>query len=247
MRDPPGEQKQVTEEWAGTRIERPLIENGCSIPVTNKNRDKYIHLYTEYSLKTSISTQFEAFSRGFYKVRLGFFKNNDDLQIVNTIIIHVDAVLSLARRMIESPFGALLSSRQVYAGNALKLFKPEELELLVCGLPHLDFEALEAVTKYEGGYTESHVVVRYFWEAIHAMNIKEKKKFLFFSTGCDRAPLDGLGSMRFVIQKGGADSDRLPVAHTCFNTLILPEYSSRGKLQKKLMTAIENSEGFGLQ
>jgi hypothetical protein len=33
------------------------------------------------------------------------------------------------------------------------LFNPPELELLVCGLPHLDFEQLEAAAKYEGGYS----------------------------------------------------------------------------------------------
>jgi hypothetical protein len=30
-------------------------------------------------------------------------------------------------------------------------------------------------------------------------------------------------------------------------TLLLPEYSSRDKLQRKLMTAIQNAQGFGLQ
>jgi hypothetical protein len=38
----------------------------------------------------------------------------------------------------------------VCGGPALTLFTPAELELLVCGLPHLDFEALERVAKYEG-------------------------------------------------------------------------------------------------
>lgn len=59
----------MTEEWAGSHIEKPLMKDGCSTPVTNKNRDKYIHLYIKYFLETSISKQFEAFSRGFDKVR----------------------------------------------------------------------------------------------------------------------------------------------------------------------------------
>ena len=32
--------------------------------------------------------------------------------------------------------------------QALELFSPRELELLVCGNPVLDFEALERVTQY---------------------------------------------------------------------------------------------------
>lgn len=43
------------------------------------------------------------------------------------------------------------------------------------------------------------------------------------------------------------DSERLPSAHTCFNVLMLPDYSTRSKLKTKLLTAIENAQGFGLK
>lgn len=33
----------------------------------------------------------------------------------------------------------------------------------------------------------------------------------------------------------------------CFNYLLLPDYSSKEKLRSRLLTAIENSQGFGLQ
>jgi HECT-domain (ubiquitin-transferase) len=38
----------------------------------------------------------------------------------------------------------------VASGSALVLFNPHELELLVCGLPHLDFAALQKAATYEG-------------------------------------------------------------------------------------------------
>lgn len=50
-----------------------------------------------------------------------------------------------------------------------------------------------------------------------------------------------------VISKNGGDSDRLPTAHTCFNHLLLPSYSSKAKLRDRLDLAIEQSEGFGLR
>lgn len=50
-----------------------------------------------------------------------------------------------------------------------------------------------------------------------------------------------------VISKNGGDSDRLPTAHTCFNHLLLPSYSTKAKLKERLNLAIEQSEGFGLQ
>jgi len=62
-----------------------------------------------------------------------------------------------------------------------------------------------------------------------------------------RAPVGGLGQLRLVIQRAGGDTDRLPSAHTCFNYLLLPEYASQGKLRQRLLLAIENAQGFGLQ
>ena len=40
---------------------------------------------------------------------------------------------------------------------------------------------------------------------------------------------------------------QLPTASTCFSVLLLPEYSSKEKLQKKLQIALKNATGFGLQ
>ena len=39
---------------------------------------------------------------------------------------------------------------------------------------------------------------------------------------------------------------RLPVAHTCFNVLDLPPYPNKEIMKDKLLTAIMNTEGFGL-
>jgi hypothetical protein len=38
----------------------------------------------------------------------------------------------------------------------------------------------------------------------------------------------------------------LPMAHTCFNQLLLPHYADTRLLKEKLIIAISNSEGFGL-
>jgi len=69
---------------------------------------------------------------------------------------------------------------------------------------------------------------------------------LFFCTGCDRAPIKGLGSLKLKISRTGADEESLPSVHTCFNHLVLPEYKSKEKFEIKLRMAIQNSEGFGL-
>jgi hypothetical protein len=60
----------------------------------------------------------------------------------------------LLEASIEKQFSAFRSGfLRVCGGPALTLFSPPELELLICGLPHLDFEALEGVSRYEGGYS----------------------------------------------------------------------------------------------
>jgi len=47
----------------------------------------------------------------------------------------------------------LLAYMQLCGGPALKLFRPEELEKLICGGQNLDFLALEQHTRYDDGFT----------------------------------------------------------------------------------------------
>lgn len=89
--------------------------------------------------------------------------------------------------------------------------------------------------------------MKHFWRAVHSFGEDEKRLLLKFSTGSDRAPINGLASMKFVISRNGPDSDRLPTSHTCFNHLLLPEYESYEKTEEKLLCAIRQSEGFGLR
>lgn len=50
---------------------------------------------------------------------------------------------------------------QVCNGEVLQMFRWEELHLLICGSPELDFEALEEVTHYDDGFTEDSECIRY--------------------------------------------------------------------------------------
>lgn len=141
---------------------------------------------------------------------------------------------------------------------------------LVVGNENYDWRELEATTEYKNGeagnlanvvlshlrtcfffsvfgpgYDKDHPTIRNFWSVFHDLSLNDKKKFLLFLTGCDRIPILGMKSLKLVIQKAG-DENFLPVAHTCFNTLDLPNYATREKLRYKLMKAIQHTEGFGL-
>lgn len=74
-----------------------------------------------------------------------------------------------------------------------------------------------------------------------------KKKFLFFTTGSDRIPVGGISEMTFKITRLPHKTKNLPEAHTCFNQLVLPRYENIQILREKLITAISNAEGFGLE
>lgn len=80
-----------------------------------------------------------------------------------------------------------------------QILKPAELELIICGSQVLDLVELEKSARYQDGFEESSETIKHFWEVVHSFSQEEKKKFLSFLTGCDRAPIDGLGKKRFLI------------------------------------------------
>jgi len=140
--------------------------------------------------------------------------------------------------------------RMVLKGKAFELFNHDELEKLICGNPTLDFDALEVATTYDNGYHSDHLAIRNFWEIVKSFDHEQKKKFLFFVTGSDRAPLRGLGKLGLKIIRNGSDpydGQQLPTSHTCFNMLMLPAYKTKDEMTTKLLTAIQYAEGFGLQ
>eukprot|EP00042_Codosiga_hollandica_P052106 m.655503 g.655503 ORF g.655503 m.655503 type:complete len:577 (+) comp58421_c0_seq4:708-2438(+) len=130
--------------------------------------------------------------------------------------------------------------------GALRLFSPVELDLAICGTSTFDFHALRRVTTYDG-FSPTDPVISWFWDVVIAFDEESKKKLLFFATGSDRVPVGGIEKIKFVIVKQGADCNRLPTAHTCFNTLVLPQYSSKLKLETLLRKALLHVEGFGMR
>ncbi|OVA20116.1 Ubiquitin-associated domain/translation elongation factor EF-Ts [Macleaya cordata] len=134
----------------------------------------------------------------------------------------------------------------------ISIFNDKELELLISGLPEIDLDDLQANTEYTG-YIAASSVVQWFWEVVKAFSKEDMARLLQFVTGTSKVPLDGFkalqgisGPQRFQIHKAYGAPERLPSAHTCFNQLDLPEYSSKEQLQERLLLAIhEASEGFG--
>jgi hypothetical protein len=126
------------------------------------------------------------------------------------------------------------------------LLDPSELDLLASGDEVIDWDLLPSVTRYENGYDAESPAIKWFWEIFHSMNEREKRQLLKFSTGTDCAPFGGLQRLRFAIQRSGS-TEHLPIAHTCFNCLCLPDYPDKRTMEMKLRLALECGEGFSLK
>lgn len=140
----------------------------------------------------------------------------------------------------------------VCGGNALSLFRPEEIELLVRGSDEaLDVATLRTVAIYDGwgkGIDASdEPVVNWFWDAFGKASAKDQRKLLSFITSSDRIPAMGATSLVIKIICLGDHSNRFPIARTCFNMLGLYRYRKRSVLEDKLWRAVIESEGFGMK
>ena len=141
----------------------------------------------------------------------------------------------------------------VCGGNALSLFRPEEIELLVRGSDEpLDVTSLRAVAVYDNWGTSATngleaSAVRWFWESFDGANTEYQQKLLTFITGSDRIPAMGTTSLVIKVVCLGDDYSRYPTARTCFNMLGLYNYRSKPELESKLWRAVLDSEGFGLK
>ncbi|ELT89361.1 hypothetical protein CAPTEDRAFT_220633 [Capitella teleta] len=134
--------------------------------------------------------------------------------------------------------------------SQLAIFDSNEVELLLAGLQDIDVNDWKKHTNYRGDYNPNHPVIVNFWKAVYSFHNETRSRLLQFVTGTSRVPMNGFrelygsnGHQLFTIEKWGQERN-LPRAHTCFNRLDLPPYASYSELRKKLMTAIENSEGF---
>lgn len=137
--------------------------------------------------------------------------------------------------------------RRVCNSSLFDVLSPEELEAIVAGDKDLDFAHLRRGVQYEG-YSPNEVYIEGLWAVLESFSPPRRRRFLAFCTGSDVAPAGGLQDLHLLVQKHGVEPTmRLPVAHTCFNLLLLPKYSSLEKLRAMLITAIEWTEGFGLQ
>lgn len=125
----------------------------------------------------------------------------------------------------------------------LQLFTWRQVEDMVAGQPEVDLDDLRRHTEYRG-YAASSPVVGHFWRVMEGLSQNERGQFIRFVWGRSRLPLKGRPwPQNLRIERCAGGDDRLPVTHTCFFSIELPEYSSEAICQRRLVTAINYGVG----
>jgi len=168
---------------------------------------------------------------------------------------YVDLVADLKMsKLVEEQTQAFLKGFHTLIPHWLvSIFNWTELDLLICGMPEIDIADWQQNTQYFGRYTKESPQIKWFWETVQDMDKEERALLLQFITGTSKVPLGGFanlpgmhGNQRFQIHSSLQSDETLPTAHTCFNQLDLPRYSTKEILKEKLLLAIrECSQGFG--
>jgi hypothetical protein len=111
----------------------------------------------------------------------------------------------------------------------------------VVGKTETDVEYLKRFTNYCDHFNRSDSKCKqWFWEIMHEMTEEDRQLYLRFVNGQAKLPSD-LNSLSYKHElrgKGGSGDGSLPEAHTCYNQLDCPEYSSKEIMRMRITTAI---------
>jgi E3 ubiquitin-protein ligase HUWE1 len=138
---------------------------------------------------------------------------------------------------------------ELVSPELIAIFSPRELELLISGLPDIDVHDLKEHTDYVG-WKSTDQEITWFWNILFGLTRNEKASFLQFVTGSSKVPLSGFadlqgmrGVQKFAIHKMSNKKGALMSAHTCFNSLDLPNYDSEDEMKQKFLFAINEGGG----
>ena len=134
--------------------------------------------------------------------------------------------------------------------GALAAFSRGEVRTLICGRGGgVDVDELRAHARYTAdartGFGHDHVVALWFWQAMADLGAAGVARVLAFATGSDRVPVDGFRPP-LTLTHDAARADALPVAHTCFNQIVLARASSYAAALRQLRCAVDNCVSFEL-
>jgi hypothetical protein len=217
-----------------------LCANGDKKEVTDLNKIEYVKLLLRWLTHFAISDTLNPFLTSFHElVPKSLFSSDNDGDISNTIgVTELDLML-----------------------NGKTVIDVEELR------PYVVYQPFKSDRKEY--FKEGHPLIIWLWQMVTEFLPQQRAEFLRFFTGasfvaskfyfvgddycfnyccsgCSKIPLDGFEPPLNITEGGDMVEDSLPKAHTCFNQLVIPAYSTFDKMKDKFLFAMSNAEGFEL-
>jgi hypothetical protein len=117
----------------------------------------------------------------------------------------------------------------IVPADKLNLFTWREMENMVCGQPDIDIDVLRKICRYSG-LSPNDACVKNFWVAMERMDQQQRRDFVQFTWGRTRLMpaerMKGDNALQLTPFSHATPDSCLPVAHTCFFQLELPDYST---------------------
>ncbi|UYV68902.1 PLS3 [Cordylochernes scorpioides] len=215
---------QYEEDDFGDIFEDFVMENGREVPLTQKNKKAYVDNYVDNLLNNDIKENFE-----------------DSKVIQNLWELLQERDQDFTKTLLKFSTG---SQCMPVKDKPLVIQRHgPDSELLPSAMTCYNVLLLPEYSSKEKLQEKDSKVIQNLWELLQERDQDFTKTLLKFSTGSQCMPVK---DKPLVIQRHGPDSELLPSAMTCYNVLLLPEYSSKEKLQEKLDMALQNTEGFCL-
>jgi hypothetical protein len=134
---------------------------------------------------------------------------------------------------------------EVVPQHLLFLFDAEELDYVLCGADEIDFNDWKSNSKYTPGLHE-HPALKHFWNVVEKMPLEYQKRLLHFVTGSSRVPLGGFSELTnyaghqcpFTLKAISFTVTRIVRAHSCFNRLDLPLFTTQKDMKNALYTIL---------
>jgi E3 ubiquitin-protein ligase HUWE1 len=199
----------------GNLKEIELVENGRNINLNNENKYLFIEKVIYYETLYNYEEQIERLKKGFFS----------------------------------------LIGNKIY-----KIFQPEEFAYELSGQIEIDLEDWKNNTIYKGHYNKDNKTIKIFWEILSELSQNELFNFFHFCTSSIHVPIDGFNSLKgvnnkiqkftiepkltLILDESNNSNFKLIEAKTCFNRILLPEYSSKEDMKKAIDIILGNDTSF---
>lgn len=171
----------------------------------------------------------------------------NDLNKSKFVMMKIDRMLVESRRpqllAIKTGFFEAMSALSEEAVPFLSLLSHADWRVFLCGETSINGPQVVSCLVFQG-FPKKSGLPDWLKEILLSSSEDHLRQFLVFMTGSPSLPAAGTSSKVEITVRHQARSGALPIAHTCFFQLDIPDYKSKEILQSKLLYAIQNVNTF---